>query len=114
MSWAGVRSRRLAAWMGGATASGTLYTVPAGRTTIVKAVSAFNISDESPLDYNVVCSSGGAGLCLVFGVLAGLYAFEASRLWQVMEEGDELQINLSVAASSAFMVSGTELLGVPS
>lgn len=104
-----VRSARLAA--GNAPAgTTTLFTVPAGKTFIVKDIRAANTSGANT-NFIITATSGTNFCWLLQGVAAVNQTYSVTPTFLVLEPGDQLLLFTS-AQPMQFWISGAELLGV--
>lgn len=89
---------------------GTLYTCPAGETTIVKQLVLFNGS-AAPQSLQVLHFDGTNSNVLVFQSVAGLTPLRLGELFIVLQPGDVLQ-GSSALGTGVFSAYGTQLEGV--
>lgn len=107
-----VRTARLAAGKtGAATVTVTLYKCPAGKTAIVKDIRVANVTAGN-VSVILAVLSGPTFCNLNVGPLAANAVLILDGSFIVLEPGDELVLNPSVANALTYYVSGTELEGV--
>ena len=104
-----VRSEKLFAGampVGGAV---SVYSVPVGKTTIVKSIYVFNTTAVAA---TIACDVGQDGVrpVIFFQTLGGLAALRLDT-WFVIDEGDTIALSISAGTGTA-IISGAELLGV--
>ena len=105
-----VRSNRFAR---GATTVGStvrVYTVPAGKTAIVKDVVLWGFVGGVSR-FALYAVSGAAQVAIVDQAIGGFQSARFSGLFVVLEPGDSLQV-FSQGAAAQFWTSGAELDGV--
>jgi hypothetical protein len=108
-----VRSKRLAVgFSGAANTEVVVYTVPAGRTTIVKDVRFANTGSTSVTAYLIAQRPAPPGVILAGPLVLAGAATGGASLWNVLSPGDTLRILCNVTQGVAFWVSGAELDGV--
>jgi len=106
-----VRTARLAAGASGAAgASTTIYTCPAGVTTIIKDIRINGRSDPSST-FIVFVASGPLLTYLASGTL-NINAVASLQGFIVLEPSDRIGINSGVGAGIGFWISGAELAGI--
>lgn len=90
----------------------TVYTVPAGHTTILKDLRGSNRAASSASLFIIIRSGATSRIIAGTGsVPSGGFWSIADNPWIVLEAGDELRLLADVATSFTFVVSGAELLG---
>lgn len=107
-----VRTKRLAAGLNGTAAVGkTVYTCPAGETTIVKDVRLFARLSAVPTVKVYALSGAGTFVACLNRALADQEAAQFQG-FIVLAPGDRILVEASVTDGIAYWVSGTELEGV--
>ena len=106
-----VRTRRLAAGStGAANTLQTIYTGPAGETTIVKDIRIYSEAVPDQLA-RILLRSGFADVFIVFnGLKQG--SLLALTPWIVLQPGDEMVTLTDQSPGFRFWISGTQLEGV--
>lgn len=89
----------------------TLYTVPAGRRTIVKSVAIYNGGAAGRTAYVAVVRGGTT----FYGAVWTLGASQANpsseqEVWWVLNTGDQLKVQTIDSGDMSFIVSGAELI----
>lgn len=88
------------------------YTVPSGKRTIVKGVSAFNTDAAFNRFYLEAFTSGGTLLAIMSFTLDAFGTLGESRneqIWQVLNAGETIKTD-ALHASIYFAISGAELI----
>lgn len=103
------RSTRLAAVSNIPLGAVTLYTVPSGRTTIVKDVT-YSMVGGSAASINLqVSPAGGSAISIHYDAAVTPPAVVRFQTWTVLESGDSLYVSFG-NAGCAIYISGTELV----
>lgn len=107
-----VRSKVLASAVATTTLT-TIYTVPAGRTAIIKQLSIYNPSGGATTTLFVSMLIGGSarGLFLETGI-APNSSSGATAMYVVLGPGDSLRISANPSSALQFTAHGVELDGV--
>lgn len=106
-----VRSKRLAAVSQAAGASGVVYTVPSGETTLIKSVSIASAGAGST-GVGVYIRVGGAGTYYPIAVeIVATGTAKFINLWAVLQPTDTISVFTATTASTVYL-SGSELEGV--
>lgn len=96
----------------GGGASGTLATVPAGRTWIAKDVTLYNRAGSSNYLSLYVQSVGGDPTPFYTGTLAPDQVVRLTGLFVVLEPGETIRIYNDTGGSAGIAVCGADLDGV--
>ena len=94
------------------TSNTDIYTVPSGRTTILKGVAWNNGGGTSSYLFVWLKRAADSALCVLWArnsLPNGTIGQE--QMWAVLEEGDKLQV-LAGHSGITLVLSGTELQGV--
>lgn len=89
----------------------TMYTCPVGHTAIVKSIWVSNGSG-SAASLILAANSGPVFVNLHVGSLAATSGVVQLEPYLVLEPGDSVVVNCSIANAAKYWVSGQELLGV--
>lgn len=106
-----VRSRRVAGPTTLATSSGVIYTVPAGRTLIVRSITLYNRGANSTS--SLVMINGTTGAECIWLVSLATQTSTSFVVPLVLNPGDVLRAHTTQATHVAMTVFGSLLLGEP-
>lgn len=95
------------------TALTTLYTVPEGKTAIIKSIYFYNPvgGATSTVFFSALIGGNARGVSIQPGIAANSDTSEP-YYWLVLGPGDSLRGSANPASAVQFIVSGTELAGV--
>lgn len=106
-----VRSAQLAVGALSSTSATTVYSVPAGRRTIVKDVRVFNGAGVADDDVRMLVRSGGSDRsCWRFRrAMPSAESDYIPQCWIVLDTGDELKLQCA-QSTLRYVISGAELI----
>lgn len=88
-----------------------IYTVPAGYVVIVKQLLAWNTGGlATQVQYDYVDAGGGTGVVRAFASTVAAGAISRAAPYDVLDEGDAIQIGLTVAQPVRLLLTGSVLV----